>query len=78
MATRTRKLEGHGRIVTPTAHEPGDRLRAAVRQGIVPLIGVYDAFSASLAARHFDGLFLSGFRFACGGRCHPESIRPCQ
>lgn len=28
------------------------------------MIGVYDVFSATLAARHFDGLFLSGFSFA--------------
>lgn len=28
------------------------------------MIGIYDVFSASLAARHFQGLFLSGFSFA--------------
>jgi 2-methylisocitrate lyase-like PEP mutase family enzyme len=32
--------------------------------GITPFIGVYDAFSASLASRRFDQLFLSGFGFA--------------
>ena len=37
--------------------EIGDR-------GIMPFVGVYDAFSASLVARHFDALFLSGFGFA--------------
>ncbi len=42
----------------------GDHLRQAVTSGIQPLIGVYDVFSATLAARHFDGLFLSGFSFA--------------
>jgi 2-methylisocitrate lyase-like PEP mutase family enzyme len=31
---------------------------------IVPFIGVYDVMSASLAARHFNGLFVSGFSFA--------------
>ena len=42
-----------------------DRLRAQIRNdGIVPLIGIYDVFSASIAARHFNGLFLSGFSFA--------------
>lgn len=42
-----------------------DRLRAQMRSdGIVPLIGIYDVFSASIAARHFNGLFLSGFSFA--------------
>jgi 2-methylisocitrate lyase-like PEP mutase family enzyme len=43
---------------------PGERLRASVRQGIQPMLGIYDVFSATLAARHFDGLFLSGFGFA--------------
>jgi 2-methylisocitrate lyase-like PEP mutase family enzyme len=43
----------------------GLRLRQAItRDGIVPLIGVYDTFSATIAARHFQGLFLSGFGFA--------------
>ena len=42
-----------------------ERLRLQIRNdGIVPLIGVYDVFSASIAARHFNGLFLSGFSFA--------------
>jgi 2-methylisocitrate lyase-like PEP mutase family enzyme len=40
-------------------------LREEIRAGkTVPFIGVYDAFSASLAARHFRGLFVSGFGFA--------------
>ena len=40
-------------------------MREAVGQSaITPFIGVYDAFSASLAARHYDALFLSGFGFA--------------
>lgn len=30
----------------------------------VPFIGIYDVFSASIAARHYDHLFLSGFGFA--------------
>lgn len=43
----------------------GRGLRARIsRGGIVPFIGVYDVFSASLAARHYDTLFLSGFSFA--------------
>ncbi len=43
----------------------GTRLREAmaVRQQI-PFIGIYDAFSASLAAKHYDALFVSGFGFA--------------
>ena len=40
-------------------------LRREIRdRGIMPFIGVYDAFSASLVARHSDALFLSGFGFA--------------
>jgi 2-methylisocitrate lyase-like PEP mutase family enzyme len=30
----------------------------------MPLIGVFDMFSASVAARHYDSLFVSGFGFA--------------
>jgi len=43
----------------------GDRLRdsmASTRP--LPFIGVYDVFSATLAARHFNSLFVSGFGFA--------------
>lgn len=44
---------------------PGQRLRAAVGEAeIMSFIGVYDVFSAGLAGRHFDSLFLSGFGFA--------------
>jgi len=44
---------------------PGSRMRAAVlEREITPFIGAYDVFSASLAARHFDALFVSGFGFA--------------
>jgi 2-methylisocitrate lyase-like PEP mutase family enzyme len=40
-------------------------MRADVQaRPILPFIGIYDAFSASLAARHFDALFVSGFGFA--------------
>jgi 2-methylisocitrate lyase-like PEP mutase family enzyme len=31
---------------------------------ILPFIGIYDVFSAALAARHYDALFVSGFGFA--------------
>ena len=33
-------------------------------ESVTPLIGVFDMFSASVAARHYDGLFISGFGFA--------------
>jgi 2-methylisocitrate lyase-like PEP mutase family enzyme len=34
------------------------------KKEIMPFIGVYDAFSASIAAKTFDGIFISGFSFA--------------
>jgi 2-methylisocitrate lyase-like PEP mutase family enzyme len=43
----------------------GQRLRARMATGeLIPFIGVYDVFSASLAGRQFDNLFVSGFGFA--------------
>jgi 2-methylisocitrate lyase-like PEP mutase family enzyme len=43
----------------------GRKLGEAVSApGTTPLIGVYDMYSASLAARHYEGLFVSGFGFA--------------
>lgn len=32
--------------------------------GTTPLIGIYDMYSASIAAQHYDGFFVSGFGFA--------------
>ncbi len=47
----------------PNLH--GARLREHLkRQPITPFIGIYDVFSASLAAKQFDALFVSGFSFA--------------
>jgi len=44
---------------------PGRELRNLLRQGRpLPFIGVYDVFSASIAARYFKGIFVSGFSFA--------------
>ena len=44
---------------------PGARMRAALHsRDIMPFIGAYDVFSAALAGRHFDALFISGFGFA--------------
>jgi 2-methylisocitrate lyase-like PEP mutase family enzyme len=51
--------------VTNVRQSPGNRMRAAIREReITPFIGAYDVFSASLAARHFDAVFVSGFGFA--------------
>ncbi len=44
---------------------PGTLLKEAITtECFLPFIGVYDVFSASIAARNFNGLFLSGFSFA--------------
>jgi 2-methylisocitrate lyase-like PEP mutase family enzyme len=43
----------------------GIALKKAIESSeITPLVGVYDMFSASVAADHFDGFFVSGFGFA--------------
>lgn len=34
------------------------------QRAVTPFIGVYDVFSASIAAQHYDALFVSGFGFA--------------
>jgi 2-methylisocitrate lyase-like PEP mutase family enzyme len=52
---------------------PGTRLRQAMVTGeTVPLIGVYDAFSASIAGRHFQGIFVSGFSYAASHYGMPD------
>ncbi|GAA2432417.1 oxaloacetate decarboxylase [Actinomadura vinacea] len=43
----------------------GDDLRREIKSdGVTPLIGIFDMFSASVAAQHYKGLFVSGFGFA--------------
>ncbi|MER6270106.1 isocitrate lyase/PEP mutase family protein [Streptomyces sp. 900105755] len=43
----------------------GKKLREQIAgPGTTPLIGVYDMYSASIAAKHYDGMFVSGFGFA--------------
>lgn len=37
---------------------------ALASRSITPFVGIYDVFSASLAGRHFDSLFVGGFGFA--------------
>ena len=56
---------------------PGELLRGALRQaqqqrGVVPFVGIYDLFSASLAADHFQALFLSGFGLAASAYGLPD------
>ncbi len=44
----------------------GSALRLEIRKGrpIAPFIGIFDAFSATIAAKHSPNLFYSGFGFA--------------
>jgi 2-methylisocitrate lyase-like PEP mutase family enzyme len=44
----------------------GSALRLEIRRGrpISPFIGIFDAFSATIASKHSDNLFYSGFGFA--------------
>lgn len=43
----------------------GNRLKQTMAtENVVPFIGVYDVFSASLAGKQFNNLFVSGFSFA--------------
>ena len=43
----------------------GERLRKEVsREAITPFIGIYDVFSATIAAKYYTSFFLSGFSFA--------------
>jgi len=45
---------------------PGERLlkRLKESQEPLPVIGIYDLFSATIVSKHYDGFFLSGFGFA--------------
>jgi 2-methylisocitrate lyase-like PEP mutase family enzyme len=45
---------------------PGTMLRRDIENGhpVSPFIGIYDAFSATIAAKHSPNLFYSGFGFA--------------
>ena len=43
----------------------GNQLRQKIKtRDIIPFIGVYDVFSASIAGKYYDGIFISGFSFA--------------
>ena len=52
-----------GFLVAETTHR---RVLAEELQSrtIIPFAGIYDVFSAGIAARHYDALFVSGFGFA--------------
>ena len=43
----------------------GNLLRQDVRSdSVIPLIGIFDMFSATVVAQYFEGMFVSGFGFA--------------
>lgn len=51
------------RLGHPVVH--GNAFRARMKTGkILPLIGIYDLFSARIAAKNFEGVFCSGFGFS--------------
>jgi len=53
------------RTVPLMGKEAGIHFRDRLKNGkLLQLIGVYDVFSALIAARRFEGIFLSGFSFA--------------
>jgi 2-methylisocitrate lyase-like PEP mutase family enzyme len=56
---------------------PGAQLRIALHtaqteQRVLPFVGIYDLFSASLAADRFEALFLSGFGLAASAFGLPD------
>jgi len=52
----------------------GSSLREKINSNeITSLIGAYDVFSASIAARYFDGIFVSGFSFAASHYGLPDT-----
>jgi 2-methylisocitrate lyase-like PEP mutase family enzyme len=38
--------------------------QALLARDIIPFMGVYDVFSAAIAGKYYDGIFISGFSFA--------------
>ena len=58
-------MTGGGEMTVPSEPSSRPSIGAALpERGILPFIGVFDSFSASIAARHYDALFVSGFGFA--------------
>lgn len=56
-----------------TGKEAGIAFRERVNSGkILPLIGVYDVFSALIVASRFEGVFCSGFSFAASAYGLPD------
>ena len=54
---------------------PGNSLRERLRkkEPVEPFIGIFDSFSAILAAKHSSNLFYSGFGFAASYYGAPDN-----
>ncbi len=53
--------------------DAGAAFRSRIRENkLLPLIGVYDVFSARLAAERFEGVFCSGYSFAASAYGLPD------
>jgi len=56
-----------------SAERAGREFRSRIETGkILPLAGIYDVFSARLAAERFEGVFCSGFGFAASAYGLPD------
>jgi 2-methylisocitrate lyase-like PEP mutase family enzyme len=51
----------------------GDQFRRRIQEKrLLPLIGVYDVFSAQIAAKRFEGVFCSGYSYAASAYGLPD------
>ena len=56
-----------------TGPNAGNQFRLRIRQKrLLPLIGVYDVFSAKIVAERFEGVFCSGYSFAASAYGLPD------
>jgi len=56
-----------------SAERAGQEFRKRISTGkILPLIGIYDVFSAKIAAAKFEGVFCSGFSYAASAYGLPD------
>jgi 2-methylisocitrate lyase-like PEP mutase family enzyme len=56
-----------------TGPNAGDEFRRRIREErLLPLIGVYDVFSARIAAERFEGVFCSGYGYAASAYGLPD------
>jgi 2-methylisocitrate lyase-like PEP mutase family enzyme len=56
-----------------SAERAGREFRNRIATGkILPFIGIYDVFSAEIAAQRFDGVFCSGFSYAASAYGLPD------